>query len=80
MDVGRTPAPGFDLEDVSLIYEPCAARDREGRNMGQVEAKAKNDIYTYISRPLTDEVSVCANLRLNACFNTTFYDDEYAMR
>ena len=36
MDVGRTPDPGLDLEDVCLIYEPCTAHDREGRNVKKV--------------------------------------------
>ena len=50
MDVGRAPGPGLSLEDVCLIYDPCTAHDREGRNVKQVVKKSPNDIYTYISR------------------------------
>ena len=42
--------------------------------------KATNNIYTYIASALTGEVYVCANRRLNASINTTFYDNEYALR
>ena len=35
MDVGRTPAPGFDLADVCFVYDRCTAHGREGRRAKQ---------------------------------------------
>ena len=43
-------------------------------------AKATSNIYIYIASALAGEVSVCANRRMRAPPNTTFYDNDYALR
>ena len=59
MDIDRAPATGFSMEDVCLVYDPSTSDDRMGRITKQVRKSASCNIYTYVSRPLTERI--CEN-------------------
>ena len=56
MDFDQTPATGFAMEDVCLLYDPNTADLRNGRIMSHVTKNASRNIYTNIVAPNREDM------------------------
>ena len=54
MEIDRTPATGFAMGDVCLLYEPQTSASRDGRIAKQVTKNASRNIYTYIDTSIRE--------------------------
>ena len=78
METDKITPPGYAMLGVCLVYEAETSRDRPSRNMQQVAQKSSIDIYTYITRSLTEAVGDGVVARLEN-LNIAFYDNSYVL-
>ena len=80
MDMERASTAGFAMGDVCLMYDPHTAAERNGRIMKKVAKSPSNNIYTYISRPLTERLRDESRKRVVEFLQSTFCDNAWALQ